>query len=921
MIFRYKLSASIFSVFMILFLSPSPLHAAQMKVAGLEVLHSYHSVLDISLTIEVEGSESQQKMLLFVQAMGLDGEMYRIPTKIWVSEGSNKVSLMLKRPPRLPHNMSITKLLFIGNPGEDQFVASWNRALSWRWRRDILESVPVKNENTSLFDASIEVAANEAWPGFNQFLSAAGKGGLDREDIGISYQARGDDELNSAFFSEDLSLDDVKEMIALLRREHIPLAKIGIFRKEVKRIGDIRVGFRGETAGKLVDESVLNELLDARDIETIYQIVGYQKPHKMERELVQVSGINLVESYYSTKSYVAQFEYDGSMGQSIYSGAKAITDRKTQGSSFAPFGISKGKQQRRFLLSRPEVVGGAFEGSEIEFSFYNRQSSIDQIYDISQEWESFDSYFNVTNESLVGAEAMSGVLVFQVNEALSRSKRLISNLAGLGFSENNFDINYNNFGFVDATRVVLKVGEDIKLSAIKTVIHQINNLNLHLSGIEFIGLGDQSFQVGYVGIQTTARGKFNPIDGKKYSLLMASKNIEELYGLTGFKPTSGSTFNQGLLEKAIRLNDGVGSSNGGLKAKRIIEQLLSRDPDNIRAYVELARTYFHSEDTTKDAVAKAIPTLQLALSLAPNNPRVHNALAFNEARRGNFEKAEQHIKIAAEFEVDLNIWRIVNWARIYDWQDMHEKALDKYQTLLDYKNLDPHNARAHRIGLNAYENLLNRVRREGLSEVYEAQISLYPQKNRCKKVRYARHLIRTEGNLEQARALIRESVTQRCKEASEVASIFDVVDWYLKDGSKSELISLMARHGGSADLLYSLSQVAEADAIIQKIVNFGINIDQPDGRGFSALQMATLSGDKESVDLFIDVGASVNFVGNEGWTALMISSFRGDLELSKLLLDNDAKAELKNENDLTALDLARYQKHDNIVELLEGRSI
>ena len=59
-------------------------------------------------------------------------------------------------------------------------------------------------------------------------------------------------------------------------------------------------------------------------------------------------------------------------------------------------------------------------------------------------------------------------------------------------------------------------------------------------------------------------------------------------------------------------------------------------------------------------------------------------------------------------------------------------------------------------------------------------------------------------------------------------------------------------------------------------------------------------GDLESVESFLDAGASVNYQDELGRTALMHASFWGYLEVVRFLLDNGADVNLKDYREETA---------------------
>jgi ankyrin repeat protein len=109
------------------------------------------------------------------------------------------------------------------------------------------------------------------------------------------------------------------------------------------------------------------------------------------------------------------------------------------------------------------------------------------------------------------------------------------------------------------------------------------------------------------------------------------------------------------------------------------------------------------------------------------------------------------------------------------------------------------------------------------------------------------------------------------------------------------------------------SLLKDANAIIQLLIEAGININARDDRGRSALAIATAQDNIKMVQQLIDMGADVSS-GEE--MALLAAARTGNVDVVKLLLANNADVNVKSDWKRTALMTASKKGHIEIVRLL-----
>ena len=68
------------------------------------------------------------------------------------------------------------------------------------------------------------------------------------------------------------------------------------------------------------------------------------------------------------------------------------------------------------------------------------------------------------------------------------------------------------------------------------------------------------------------------------------------------------------------------------------------------------------------------------------------------------------------------------------------------------------------------------------------------------------------------------------------------------------------------------------------------------------------------------LAAFVDFVGRDGWRALGLAARAGEVEIVEALLDAGADPAAVSATGKTALDIARLNKKDAIVEILEAHA-
>jgi ankyrin repeat protein len=105
---------------------------------------------------------------------------------------------------------------------------------------------------------------------------------------------------------------------------------------------------------------------------------------------------------------------------------------------------------------------------------------------------------------------------------------------------------------------------------------------------------------------------------------------------------------------------------------------------------------------------------------------------------------------------------------------------------------------------------------------------------------------------------------------------------------------------------------------VQKLINEGANINEPDRRGMTPLMYATQYDNIEMVEALIKKGADVNIKDKEGCTPLYYAVSTGNLKLVKMLIDKGADVNLGDKYKRTPLMNVAYNSIDMVKLLLES---
>ncbi len=110
---------------------------------------------------------------------------------------------------------------------------------------------------------------------------------------------------------------------------------------------------------------------------------------------------------------------------------------------------------------------------------------------------------------------------------------------------------------------------------------------------------------------------------------------------------------------------------------------------------------------------------------------------------------------------------------------------------------------------------------------------------------------------------------------------------------------------------------------VEELVDFGVDINAKDWKGWTALIYASRLGYADMVRMLLYEGAEVNVKGNNGFTALLYAPHGGDIDIARMLLEKGADINAKTIGGYTALMNASQAGQVDMVRMLldEGADV
>lgn len=644
--------------------------------------------------------------------------------------------------------------------------------------------------------------------------------------------------------------------------------------------------------------------------------------------IVEIGGIEILEDRYAEKVITANIYYDGSLGETAGVGVLAHTDEPVSSSAYHPYYVKAGNNKIRLNVTRPAVKGDiSFESHSLQFKVYpiSGRGTRKEMVEYALSWPSISEYFDFGAMPLTETP-YDTVTSISIDEGLGDIAPLVRDAHAGGIEVSNINIFYSamrptalNATTAHGEQAALSVPETTSLSDLKRLAGSLARIGVEKLEFRPIPIDAMGFELGRPVLSDPALIHGLHIEMSELLALTDEASQAALYARAGFEDFDREAGYDRLLDKAIALNEEQ-NRNAYTESRKITEFLISVGYENSRVYSVLASAHCCHYKTNEDAVRARKAILNLGLSVNPEDQWIHALLSWDEALRGDFESAERHAKLAIKYAKEENVWNISNYGRIYALQGRNEEAREKYDALRGLENLSPPNQRAHRVGLEAYIDVLIALNDPLAGQVYGELIAAYPDETACKRLEYAAYLAAKEPGTENAHGVLADRNAQECEGYVSVAAFLDVLDWYRNSEPEVALRRALMRHEDMGLLLYSVATVAEGPDILAALGQRGVDLSTESANGFNTLHMAVLASNKVVLDASLEAGIDIDAISESGFSALMIAVYVENESMVRDLLARGARVDVQSTQGFTVLDMVAASTNDDMKALFKRSS-
>ena len=125
-------------------------------------------------------------------------------------------------------------------------------------------------------------------------------------------------------------------------------------------------------------------------------------------------------------------------------------------------------------------------------------------------------------------------------------------------------------------------------------------------------------------------------------------------------------------------------------------------------------------------------------------------------------------------------------------------------------------------------------------------------------------------------------------------------------------------HGCTGPALIAVAALGDLERM-SELLEAGVNVDEQDRRGYTAVISAARYDRQEIVSTLIAKGASLNLATYDGWTPLVMCARKGLVGMARMLLDAGADGEYMY-NGSSCAEIADAKGHAEVAAIIRGHA-
>ena len=336
-----------------------------------------------------------------------------------------------------------------------------------------------------------------------------------------------------------------------------------------------------------------------------------------------------------------------------------------------------------------------------------------------------------------------------------------------------------------------------------------------------------------------------------------------------------------LYHESVLLIDS-GSSENIKNANAYLNSIITRDAKYAPAYIELARIAMKM-NWNQEGLYQAEQLIKSAQNIDPDSINAKVLLGYVYTHQHKFDDALK-IFVSIENSGTKNTWLWANWGQLLKFQGKKDEAIQKYLKAVSGQR---QNNTYDRARMDAYINLFQMLPKESFDQID----ALYSKRDieyddcPCCRLEHVKYLFNYENKYSEIPSLLSRAKQIGCEESSVMAS--QGFAYYLESkGSNAELLArARAAYPEGAKLFFELSHYKAGMQTLKNLVNQKSNIDIQNSEGQTALALAIMAEDIESMETLLKLGASPHVqMNSEGFPLALFPIVQGNQKIIDLLI-------------------------------------